>query len=142
MTRANTGSKVKVRYACKLDDGTVVAQSREEEPLEFTVGQGRILPGIQEAVQGMEAGESKTIRIPPDKAFGPHRKELMAEVGRDRFPGDLTPEVGQHLTVEQANGQSTTVTVADVSESTVTLDANHPLASTDLNFDLEVLEVS
>jgi FKBP-type peptidyl-prolyl cis-trans isomerase 2 len=89
----------------------------------------------------MEAGESKTIQIPPDKAFGSRREELLQEVPRDQLPDDIDPQPGQRLTVSHADGQSTTVTVASVSDSTVTLDANHPLADTNLNFDLELLEV-
>lgn len=142
MTQANTGSKVKVHYACTLDDGAVVANSREQEPIEFVLGQGKVLPGIEEAVQGMETGESKTVRVPPEKAFGPHRKELMEEVPREHLPDDIDPQVGQRLTVNHPDGQSTVVTIAEVSESAVTLDANHPLANTNLNFELELLEVS
>ena len=142
MTHANAGARVKVHYICKLDDGAVVASSREKDPIEFVLGQGQILPGIEEAVSGMESGESKTVRIPPEKAFGPHRDELIEEVPREHFPDHIEPEVGQRLTVDRTDGRSTTVTVAGVSESTVRLDANHPLASTELTFELELLEVS
>lgn len=141
MAQADVGSKVKVHYACKLDNGSVLVNSREQEPIEFTVGQGEVLPGIEEAVKGMQTGESKMIQIPPDKAFGPRREELMQEMPRDQLPEDIDPQVGQRLTVSHADGQSTTVTVARVSESAVTLDANHPLADTNLNFELELLEV-
>ncbi len=141
MTQANTGKRVKIHYTCKLDDGAVVASSREDEPIEFTLGQSQVLPGIEEAVSGMEAGESKTVRIPPEKAFGPHRKDLIVEVPRDRFPNHIEPQVGQRLTVDRADGESTTVTVAAVSESKVHLDQNHPLADADLTLELELLEV-
>ncbi len=141
MTQADMGSKVKVHYTCKLDDGALLIDSREQEPIEFTVGQDQVLPGIEEAVKGMQAGESKTIQIPPDKAFGPRREELLQEVPRDQLPDDINPQVGQRLTVNHADGQSTTVTVAGVSESSITLDANHPLADTNLSFELELLEV-
>ncbi|MBN2132552.1 MAG: peptidylprolyl isomerase [Sedimentisphaerales bacterium] len=133
---------MKIHYTCKLDDGAVVASSREKEPIEFTLGRGQILPGLEEAVRGMETGESKTVRVPPEKAFGPHRKDLIEEVPRGDLPDHIEPQVGQRLTLDRSDGGCVTVTVADVSESTVTLDANHPLASTDLNFELDLLEVS
>jgi len=142
MTQANSGAKVKVHYTCKLDDGAVVASSKTQDPIEFIVGQGQILPGIDEAVNGMAAGETKTVRVPPEKAFGPHRQELIEDVPREDFPDHIEPQVGQRLTVDRADGQSTTVTVAGVSESTVKLDANHPLANADLTFELELLAVS
>ncbi len=142
MTQAHRGTKVKVHYTCKLDDGAVVASSRQQDPIEFIIGQGRVLPGIEEAIDGMESGESKTVRVPPEKAFGPHRDELMEEVPREHFPDDITPEVGQRLTVDRTDGKSMTVTVAGVSDSAVTLDANHPLSAADLTFELELLEVS
>lgn len=142
MTQAIIGKCVKIHYTCKLDDGAVVASSREKEPIEFTLGRGQILPGLEEAVRGMETGESKTVRVPPEKAFGPHRKDLIEEVPRGDLPDHIEPQVGQRLTLDRSDGGCVTVTVADVSESTVTLDANHPLASTDLNFELDLLEVS
>ena len=142
MTQVHMGTKVKVHYICKLDDGAVVASSRKQDPIEFIVGQGRILPGIEDAVKGMETGESKTVRVPPEKAFGPHRDELMEDIPRDQFPDHIKPEVGQRLKVDRTDGKSMTVTVAGVSESAVTLDANHPLSNADLTFELELLEVS
>jgi peptidylprolyl isomerase len=142
MTQATLGTKVKVHYTCKLNDGAVVASSRKQQPIEFVLGRGQILPGIEEAVSGMEAGQSKTVRVPPEKAFGPHRDELIEEIPRENFPQHIEPQVGQRLTVDRANGRSTTVTVAEVSERTVKLDVNHPLSNTDLTFELELLEVS
>lgn len=142
MTQASAGTTVKIHYTCKLDDGAVVASSRQQEPIEFTLGQGQILPGIEEAVEGMETGESKTVRIPPEKAFGPHRQELIEDIPRDQFPEHIDPHVGQRLTVDRKDGHSMTVTVAGVSESAVKLDANHPLAATDLTLELELVAVS
>jgi len=142
MTQAHVGTTVKIHYTCKLDDGAVVASSREQDPIEFTLGRGQILPGIEEAIDGMATGESKTVRIPPEKAFGSHRKELVEDIPRDQFPKNVDPQVGQRLTVDRRDGRSVTVTVTDVSESAVQLDANHPLADMDLTLELELLEVS
>jgi len=142
MIRAKIGKRVKIHYTCKLDDGAVVGTSREKEPIEFTIGQSQVLPGLEEAVHGMETGESRTVRIPPDKAFGPHREELITDIPRDRFPDHITPQVGQRLTVDRPDGESMPVTVVAVSESKVYLDKNHPLAKENLTLELELLEVS
>jgi len=142
MTRAKIGKRVKIHYTCKLDDGAVVASSKEKEPIEFTIGRNEVLPWMEEAVHGMETGESRTVRIPPHRAFGPHREELIADIPRDRFPDHITPEVGQRLTVDRADGESMVVTVVAVSESKVYLDTNHPLAKEDVTLELELLEVS
>ncbi|MCD6454437.1 MAG: peptidylprolyl isomerase [Candidatus Aminicenantes bacterium] len=142
MVKAKIGDKVKVHYTGKLEDGTVFDSSREGEPLEFTIGSGEIIPGFEEQIIGMEEGEKKTFTIPPEKAYGPHREELIIEVRKEEFPPDITPEVGQHLQLRQADGHVFYVVVTDVQEDSVTLDANHPLAGKDLVFDVELLEVS
>jgi len=142
MVKAKIGDKVKVHYTGKLEDGTVFDSSREGEPLEFTIGSGEIIPGFEEQIIGMEEGEKKTFTIPPEKAYGPHREELIIEVRKEEFPPDITPEVGQHLQLRQPDGHVFYVVVTDVQEDSVTLDANHPLAGKDLVFDVELLEVS
>jgi peptidylprolyl isomerase len=142
MTQAETGKRVKIHYTCKLDDGAIVASSRDKDPVEFILGRNQVLPGVEEAVNGMAAGESKTVCVPPQKAYGPHHEELVEDIPLDHFPDHITPEVGQRLTVDRPNGQSMTVTVKAVSDSKVYLDKNHPLADKDLTFELELLEVS
>jgi len=142
MTVAQIGKRVKIHYTCSLNDGAVVASSKDKDPVEFTLGQKQVLPGVDEAVRGMAAGESKTVCVPPEKAYGPHHKELVEDIPRDRFPDHITPQVGQRLTIDRPNGQPMTVTVTAVSESTVYLDRNHPLADKDLTFEVELLEVS
>jgi len=141
MTRAKNGDTVKVHYTGKLDDGSVFDSSKDRGPLEFTIGKGQVIPGFESAVTGMAAGESKSATLPPEKAYGPHRKELMAEVERAQLPEDLEVSVGQRLQVQQPDGQRLVVAVADVGEDKVTLDANHELAGKTLTFDLELVEV-
>jgi peptidylprolyl isomerase len=141
MAQAKNGDTVKVHYTGKLDDGTVFDSSANREPLQFTIGQGQLIHDFEQAVVGMEPGESKNIQIPSDSAYGPHQKEMVMEVERSRFPEDLEPRVDQMLQVRQENGQTFTVKVTDVSEDKVTLDGNHPLAGQDLYFDIQLTEI-
>lgn len=141
MAQAKHGDTVRVYYTLKLEDGTIVDSSMNRDPLQFTIGDGRIIPGFEQPVIGMNPGESKTIHIPADKAFGAYRKEKVSVMDRSEFPTDLKPEVGQRLQIGQEDGKKTVVTVTDVSESSVTLDANHPLAGKDLTFDIQRLEI-
>lgn len=142
MAQARTGDHVRVRFTGKLNDGSVFATSGAAEPLEFTLGVNQVLPAIEEAVAGMEPGEVKTVYVPSDEAFGPWREELVQEIPRDSLPDDLSIERGQQLVVDQPGIEPVIVSVTDVSESTVTLDANHPLAGEDLVFDLELVDVA
>lgn len=142
MTQAKAGDNVKVHYTGKLDDGTVFDSSAEREPLEFSLGSGNVIPGFEEAIVGMTPGESKTATIPAEQAYGPRRDELAIAVEKEQIPTDLSVEVGQQLQISQNNGQVIPVIVTDVSDSKVTLDANHPLAGQQLTFDIELVEVS
>ena len=139
--QAQTGDTVKVHYTGTLEDGTVFDSSIDREPLEFTIGDGRLIPGFEEAVVGMSQGESKTVEIPADEAYGPYYEELVLVVDRDQLPPELQPEVGQQLQFQQEDGTIVTLTVIDVSELSVTLDANHPLAGQDLTFDIQLVEI-
>jgi peptidylprolyl isomerase len=143
MAKAKTGDTVKVHYTVKMKDGTVCGSSADRDPLQFTIGKGQTLLAMEQAVVGMSPGQSKTIDIPSDQAFGPHRKELVAVIKRDQFPEGVKPELGQQLELKQSQGSDTVVvTITDVSESTVTLDANHPLAGKDLIFEIKLVEIA
>ena len=142
MAEAKKGDTVKVHFTGKLDYGTVFDCSTNLDPLEFVLGLGRVIPGFEEAVIGMNSGESKTIKIPADKAYGPHREEMVVSLERKQLPVHIKPEVGQQLEVGEPGGQKILVKVTGVSESKVTLDANHPLAGKDLTFEIELLEIS
>lgn len=141
MAEAKKGDTVKVHYTGKLEDGSVFDSSDGRDPLEFTLGEGQVIPGFEAAVVGMNASDSKTTTISSDDAYGPHRKEMVAAVDRDQFPPDITPEVGQQLQMQRPDGQKIVVAVTEVSESSVTLDANHPLAGKDLTFEIELVEI-
>jgi len=142
MKQASNGDSVKIHYTGKLDDGTIFDSSTGREPLEFTLGEGQVIPGFEEAVVGMSQSESKAITIPADKAYGPHNPEMVASVDRDRLPENMDPQVGQQLQMRQEDGQVIVVTVTDISDASVQLDANHPLAGRDLSFDIELVEIA
>ncbi len=142
MAQVQNGDTAKVHYTGTLTDGTVFDSSRQREPLEFTVGGGQLIKGFDEAVVGMEVGQTKTINIPAEQAYGPHREEMVIGVDRSQFPEGMNPEVGQQLQTQTADGQPHIVRVVAVEESKVTLDANHPLAGQDLTFEIELVEVA
>jgi len=139
--RAKAGDTVRVHYTGKLEDGTVFDSSEGQDPLQFTIGEGQVIRGFEDAVTGMVVGEKKSAAIAAEQAYGPHRDELVVMVGRERLPQGLDPRVGQHLSLHQVDGQRFIVTVTDVSPSGVTVDANHELAGKDLLFDLRLVEV-
>jgi len=139
--QAKIGDTVKVHYTGRLQDGTVFDTSVGSEPLEFTLGQGQIIPGFEQAVIGMQVGESKTVTIPVDQAYGPRRDDMILEVSRDELPDDLEPTVGMQLQMNQGDGGIIIATITEVSETTIKIDANHPLAGQDLVFDIELVEI-
>ena len=141
MAAASIGDTVKVHYSGSFTDGTRFDSSHDGQPLEFTIGSGQIVPGFEEAVVGMQPGESKSTTIPSDKAYGPYREELAIQVNRTDLPPNLTPEIGQRLQLENKGGKTLIVLITDVNEASITLDANHPLAGKDLNFDISLVEI-
>lgn len=144
MPQVKDGDTVKVHYTGKLGDGTVFDTSRErEEPLEFTLGQGQLIPGFEKAVVGMDVGDSTSVDISSDEAYGERRDDLEIEVPKAELPDNVDPQVGMQLQMQQQqNGQAIPVQITAVGEENVTLDANHPLAGKDLTFDIELVEIS
>lgn len=140
MTEVKIGSNVKVHYSGKLEDGTEFDTSKNRAPLEFTVGQGQLIPGFEEAVIGMSVGETKMATIPAAQAYGPHYEEMVVEVPRNQFPPNINPEIGQELEIRQAD-RTIGVVITEISDASVTLDANHPLAGQDLTFEIQLVEV-
>ena len=143
MRQAKHGDIVRVHYRGKLHDGSVFDVSFDREPLKFTIGAGQVIPGFEEAVVGMNPGDSKTTELPVEKAFGPYRENMVAVVNKSRFAGHwhLEPTVGQRLEIPQPDGPPMNATVTEITESEVTLDANHPLAGKDLTFDIELIDI-
>ncbi|MHC4745302.1 MAG: FKBP-type peptidyl-prolyl cis-trans isomerase [Planctomycetota bacterium] len=141
MEEAKSGDTVRVHYTGKLDDETAFQSSVGRDPLEFTIGEEEIIPMLGNAVIGMKPGDAKTVKISAEDAFGPYRDDLVRTIERSQFPADFEPAVGQRLSLSEARGQEIAVTVTDLSELNVTLDANHPLAGEDLVFDIELVEI-
>ena len=141
MAQAKAGDTVHVHYTGRLNDGTVFDSSDGRDPLKFTLGSGQVIPGFDNAVANMSIGEKKTVEIPVDQAYGPTQDDLVMPVPRNQFPPDIIPEVGQQLQVGSPTGELLVVTVTDVKEDIVTLDANPPLAGEDLIFDLELVAI-
>jgi peptidylprolyl isomerase len=140
MQAANNGDTVRVHYTGKLDDGSVFDSSEGREPLEFRLGGGEVIPGFEQAVTGMAPGDERQVTIPADEAYGPRREELVLVVRRQELPEEMQPEVGLQLQMSQ-DGQQFVVTISDVTEEDVVLDANHPLAGEDLTFELKLVDI-
>ena len=141
MAQAKTGDTVHVNYTGKLADGTVFDTSQDRRPIQFTIGKGQLIAGFEQAVVGMNKGEAKTVVIPADQAYGPRLEENVVAVDRKNLPADLNAEVGQRLEITQTDDRTILVTVVKVSEASMTLDANHPLAGKDLTFDIELVGI-
>jgi peptidylprolyl isomerase len=141
MTQAKCGDTVKVHFTGRLKNGEVFTSSGDSEPLEFTLGSGQLIPGFEKAITGMEVGETKTVTLPPEEAYGPRQEDLVVDVKKSNFPEDLTPLIGEELQIPQKDGEPLTVTVCDTSGDTVTLDANHRLAGYALTFTILLVAV-
>ena len=141
MPKAQNGDTVKIHYTGKLDDGTVFDSSVGHDPLELQIGQNQIFPKLEEAIIGMELNETKTVLVSSNDAYGPYREEMVVDVPKNSFPADINPEVGLELELVQSNNQPIIVTVLKVTDDSVTLDANHPLAGKDLTFDVQLVEI-
>ena len=141
MTQAKKGNTVKIHYTGTLDDGTQFDSSQGRDPLEFEVGSGQVIPGFDKAVEGMTVGDSKSVRIEADEAYGPRHEQLVQQVERSVLPDDLNPETGMALQSSSPDGQVTQFMVTDVTDETITVDANHPLAGQALSFDIELVDI-
>ena len=141
MAQAKKGDTVKVNYTGTLEDGTLFDTSAEREPLKFTIGGGQVIPGFDLAVIDMVPGEVRVTVIPVEEAYGEHSTELVTDVDRERFPADMELEIGQQLQVGLADGEQAVVMIVDLSDTSVTLDANHPLAGQQLTFEIELVEI-
>ncbi|MBI4267490.1 MAG: peptidylprolyl isomerase [Chloroflexi bacterium] len=137
---AGNGDTVKVDYTGTLDDGTQFDSSAGREPLQFTLGEGKVIPGFEKAVLGMKVGDAKTVKIPSAEAYGPYHDQLMLVLDRSQLPADLVPEVGQTLQMEQ-DGRTFLVNITAVSTANITVDGNHPLAGKDLTFEITLVEI-
>jgi len=161
MTQAKTGDRVKVHYTGTLEDGSIFDSSessedkcgdgsgghscacggRADEPLEFVIGAGSLIPKFEAAVIGLKAGESVKVSIPADDAYGQRSEEMVAIIERSEIPAEINPKPGEQMEVIMQDGSPMPVLVTEVTDSAITLDANHPLAGCDLTFDIRLVEI-
>jgi len=141
MAPAKEGDVVRVHYTGKLDDGEVFDSSVGGPPLQFELGCKQVIAGFEQAVIGMSPGEQSRVVIPVEQAYGPHDDEKVLVAQRGQFPDHVKPRVGQHLQITGEQGEPTVFTVIEVADSTVTLDANHPLAGKALTFEIELVDI-
>ena len=143
MAPAANGDSVKIHYTGTLDDGYKFDSSYDHlEPLEFTIGRGEMIRGFEQAVVGMEPGETKIVRIASNQAYGRHNPEKVIQVSRSKMPDGLEQEIGMRVQGSMPDGQTVEFTIVSLTESEVTLDGNHSLAGKDLTFDIELLEIA
>ena len=141
MAQVKKGDKIKVHYHGKLTSGETFDSSAGREPLEFEVGSGMVIKGFDDGVTGMSVGEKKTVNIPFNEAYGEKKPEMIIEMPKDRFPKDMEIEVDMPLGMSDQEGQQFEVTIVEIKDDVVMLDANHRLAGQDLVFDLELVEI-
>jgi len=141
MTKAKTGDRVKVHFEGYLEDGTVFGSTMGDKPFEFTIGEKNMLPGFENAVIGMQTGDTKTITLPPEEAYGSPKEELVSVMQRSGFPKEIDLEIGKRLRVRTQDGRYTMVTIKDFTEDNIVLDENDPLAGKTLTFKIELVEV-
>ena len=141
MTKAKAGDKVKVHFEGFLEDGTVFGSTMDEEPFEFTIGEKNMLSGFEDAVIGMQTGDTKTITLSPEEAYGSHKKELVHVMDRSSFPQEINLEIGKRLQVRTQDEKYVIVTIKDVTDDSIVIDENDPLAGKILIFKVELVEI-
>lgn len=141
MSQAKPGDTVSIHYTGTLDDGTQFDSSQGREPLEFEIGSGQVIPGFDKAVEGMAVGDNKSVRIEANDAYGERHEQLVQEVDRSMLPDNLEPEAGMTLQSNSPDGQVMQFVVTEVSDATITVDANHPLAGQALTFAIELVGI-
>jgi peptidylprolyl isomerase len=141
MAEAKLGDTVKIHFTGKLQDETVIETSKDRDPLEFKIGDGNVIPGLEQGVIGMAAGDKKTIAVSPEEGFGQQQEDLVVDLKKSEFPEDVEFAVGAYLNIETSDSKEFKAKVVEIKEDTVTLDANHPLAGITINYDVELLEI-
>jgi len=146
MSEAKNGDMVKIHYTGRLADGMEFDTSKGSDPLSFTLGKNEVIPGFEKAVEGLSVGDSRTVEIPSDQAYGPHRDEMVIKAKRSEMPEGLELKLGRQLVGRSENKEGeephrVVFTITGLTDDEVTLDANHPLAGKDLTFDIELVEI-
>ena len=141
MAQAKSGDTVRIHYTGTLEDGTQFDSSDGRDPLEFALGGGQVIPGFDSAVDGMNVGESKSVTIEPDQAYGQRHEQLVQEVPKSALPEEMEPAAGMQLQSQSPDGQVMNLVVTEVRDDSITVDANHPLAGQALTFAIELVEI-
>lgn len=141
MSQVKENDTVKVHYTGKLKSGEVFDSSKDREPLEFTLGQGMLIPGFENAVIDMKVNDKKTVEVPMTEAYGDVKKELFHKVENEQLPEEVKPEIGLGLVSKDAQGNEHQFRIVEVNDDNVVVDGNHPLAGQELVFDLELVEI-
>ncbi len=140
-TIVKKGDRVKVQYTGTLQDGTIFDKSKEEEPLEFTVGSGQVIPGFEKAVEGMKLNEEKKVTLNTEDAYGKRDETLIRKVPKNSLPENFKPEKGMVIRLQDQTGRAIPGTIIDITENSITIDLNHPLAGKDLTFNIKVVGI-
>ncbi len=141
MSQAKSGDTVRIHYTGTLEDGTQFDSSAGRDPLEFALGSGQVIAGFDTAVDGMSVGESKSVTIPPEEAYGERHDQLVQQVPKSALPDEIDPAVGMQLQSRSPEGQVMNLVVTEVDEQSITVDGNHPLAGQSLTFAIELVEI-
>jgi len=141
MSQLKQGDSVKVHYTGTLADGSVFDSSEGRDPLDFTFGAGQVIPGLESGREGMTVGEKRVVEVPADQAYGPVHTEARRAVPREEIPEEIPMEVGTQVHAHNEEGQVMTLTIFEITETHVVLDANHPLAGKDLTFAVELVAI-
>ena len=142
MAQAKMNDTVVLHYTGSFTDGSIFDSSMDREPFEFTIGQGMVIPGLENGIVGMNEGESKTLSIPAEEAYGIHREDLLTVIQRSQMPANIDLKTGKVLQARAPDGGVTSVMVRDVDDENVTLDFNHPLAGKELIFEVNLVKVA
>ena len=140
-TIVKTGDRVKVQYTGTLQDGTIFDKSKEEEPLEFTVGSGQVIPGFDKAVEGIKLNEEKKVTLKTEDAYGKRDETLIRKFPKNSLPENFKPEKGMVIRLQDQTGRAIPGTITDITENSITIDLNHPLAGKDLTFNIKVVGI-
>ncbi len=141
MGQTKIGDTVKIHFEGSLEDGSIFGSTVDEEPFEFTIGQKSMLPGFENAIIGMHKGDTKTITLPPEEAYGPHKNELVHVMDRSGFPQEINLEIGKRLRVRTQDGKYAVVTINGFTEGNIVIDGNDPLAGKTLTFKIELVDI-
>jgi FKBP-type peptidyl-prolyl cis-trans isomerase SlpA len=142
MKEVRKNDSITVHYTCASDGGMLYSSRESRKPMQFTVGKGKLLRSIENGVIGMKLNETKVIKIPHHKAYGDVQKELVQEVDKSLFPGNIEIRVGHEFTSTHKDGSEINFRVIEIKENSVVVDANHPLAGKNLEFEIEIIEIN